>query len=938
MFNIKFTNKLFSISLLTLAFSISSFAQEIEEVVVTATKKEESTQDIAVSITAITSDQLEADQLYDLSDLAEVVPGFEVAKGIGSGSGFVMRGIGSYGVGAAVVSSIVTSVNGHSVNPSIMTDMGFMDLERIEVLNGPQGTLFGRNSVAGVINLITKRPTNEFEGFVRYESGSWDKETIQGAINLPFSDNVSARLAFMTNTRDGMVDNPFTGNVMDDRNDEAVRLSIDWDINDTTELRFTYSGQKSDDNRPQEEVSFCQQDQFFGCSPWERGTPNTAADSRGIGAGLFSFIAALYPGTITNDYGATPPALELGELSVNREPTHLQKIEFSNLELVKELSDSLTMTAKYSYETRMFQQMNDNDGSVSYSPFIGAGVGLGLPPIESEQCFGTPRFGFCEYVTTDRTYDFSDVLYESQQAEINIISDFDGPLNYTVGYYMYDSRNDNEYRVQTPGTQYIGDFSSHPYYPTVTGLLGIDFGAKGGVPFYQGLLGVVALATPAITAQTMLAMGLPISAVQQAQLAAFDAGVKGLLALPDVTVPMDIRGTLSDQHVRIKSQALYGELYYDLNDTTKLTVGLRFDDLTNATTTYNGGILSSGWIAAGGFLYDDRMKVPGLVDYLVQNESATNGKIAIQKYLQDDVMVYASYSTATKGAGVNAGDDPIPYDKEETAVLDFGLKARLLDGAMLLNMNLYRNDNEGMLLATIRDTQSFNNNVDAEITGFEGQMNVFLSETTQLEFSWLAVDAEITDAPATINYLNPWNANSVLQYLGPVDGNKTGFQTGAVMDNGTVGYKSAGFNCSSPFFAPAANVDCPATASLGVPVSVAGLPLPGVADLSYSLSMTQVFPTENGETSWRLSYRYRDEVNGDPFNYSRFDVPEQKSWDSLIRFTPNNGDWYVGLYAKNLTDDRTINSIRSGSNIQGGQLYANFTDPRTWGVQFGAEF
>ena len=150
-----------------------------------------------------------------------------------------MRGIGSYGVGAAVVSSIVTSVNGHSVNPSIMTDMGFMDLERIEVLNGPQGTLFGRNSVAGVINLITKRPTNEFEGFVRYESGSWDKETVQGAINLPFSDNVSARLAFMTNTRDGMVDNPFTGNVMDDRNDEAVRLSIDWDINDTTELRLS---------------------------------------------------------------------------------------------------------------------------------------------------------------------------------------------------------------------------------------------------------------------------------------------------------------------------------------------------------------------------------------------------------------------------------------------------------------------------------------------------------------------------------------------------------------------------------------------------------------------------------------------------------------------------------------------------------------------------
>jgi iron complex outermembrane receptor protein len=923
-------------SLLLITTSPNAFSQELEEVVVTATKKEESTQDIAVSITAVTADQLAADQIYDLEDLAEIIPGFGAAKGIGSGSGFVMRGIGSYGVGAAVVSSIVTSINGHSVNPSIMNDMGFMDLERIEVLNGPQGTLFGRNSVAGVINLITARPTDEFEGYMDYEAGTFEKETVKGAINMPISDTVRARLAFMSNVREGMVDNPFTGNKMDDRNDQAVRLSIDWDINDKTELKFTYSGQKSDDNRPQEEVSYCQQDQFFGCSPWERGTPNTAADSRGIGAGLFSFIAALYPGTITNGYALTAPAFELGKLRLDRDPTHDQDIEFSNLELVRELSDNLTMTAKYSYETRRFQQMNDNDGSISRLPFIGAGAGLGLPPVESEQCFGTPTFGFCEYVTTDRTYDFSDVKYESQQAEINLISDFDGPFNYTLGYYMYDSRNDNEYRVQTPGTQYIGDFSSHPYYPTITGLLGIDFGAKGGVPFYQGLLGVVALATPALTAQGMLAAGLPISATQQAQLAAFAAGVQGLLALPDVTVPFDIRGTLSDQHVRIKSQAIYGEVYYDLNDTTKLTMGLRFDDLTNASTTYNGGILSSSWIAAGGFNYANRMDVPGLVDYLVLNETATNGKIAIQKYLRDDVMVYASYATASKGAGVNAGDNPVPYDKEDTSVLDFGLKARLLDGAMLLNMNIYKNDSEGMLLATIRDTQSFNNNVDAEITGFEGQLNVFLSERTQLEFSWLAVDAEITDAPATINYLNPFDANFVAQYLGPVDGNGTGFQTGAVFDNGVTGFKSAGFNCSVPQFAPAANVDCPA--SLGVPVSVAGNPLPGVADLEYSLSLTQLFPSENGETSWRLSYRFRDVTNGDPFGYSRFDVPQQKYWDSLVRFTPNDGDWYIGAYAKNLLDDRTLNTLRSGSNIQGGQLYGTFADPRTVGVQFGVTF
>ena len=782
-------------------------------------------------------------------------------------------------------------------------------------------------------------------GYIDYEVGSLDRNLIKGAINVPISNDVRMRLAFAQNSRDAIVENlpvedyfvlDTTGSDFDDRNDQSIRLSVDWDINDITELKFTYSGQKSEDTRPQEEVSFCLQDQFFGCSPWERGPINSSADSRGIGAGFFGFFAALYPSTITNGYANSPRSTDFGSQYLNRSPMHYQEAEFTNLQLDRQLNDNLLLTAKYTYETRRFMQINDNDGSISVDPLLGAGQSLGLPPIVAELCFGTSNFGFCETVDSDRAYDFSDVFMNGSNAEINIISDYDGPFNFTAGLYFYDNRNDNEYRVQTTGTQFIGSFATHPYYPVVTNLLGIDFGGKGGVPFYQGLLPVVALANPALTAQGMLALGMPISAVQLAQLQAFGAGVAALQALPDVIVPMDIRGTLSDQHVRTYSRALYGEMYYDLNDTTKLTVGLRFDMLGNKTATYDGGILSGDWLRAGGFLYENRMDVPGLVTAVKQEEDTVNGKIAIQKYLKDDVMVYGSYTTASKSAGLNAGNNPVPYDKEETSVIDLGLRAKFLDGAMLLNMNVFKNDNKGMLVATIRDTQSFNNNVDAEITGFEGEMNVFLSDTTQLQFSWLLVDAEITDAPAVVNYLNPLNANSVLQYLGPVDGNGAGFVTGAVMDNGQTLFKSAGFNCTSPFFAPAGGVDCPA--SLGVPVSIAGNPLPGTADTEYSLSLTQLYPTENGVTSARLSYRFRDETNTDPFNYSRFDIPEQKTWDGLVRYTPNNADWYLGVYVKNLADDQILSYLRSGSNIQGGQLYGNFTEPRTFGLQFGLSF
>ena len=136
-------------SIVFLSFTVTS--QEIEEVVVTATKKAESIQDLAVSIEAVTAELLDENQIYDVSDLAETIPGLETSKVIGSGSGWTIRGMGSFGIGAGVIASVVTAVNGHSVNDSVVADTGFFDLERVEVLKGPQGTLYGRNAANGVI-------------------------------------------------------------------------------------------------------------------------------------------------------------------------------------------------------------------------------------------------------------------------------------------------------------------------------------------------------------------------------------------------------------------------------------------------------------------------------------------------------------------------------------------------------------------------------------------------------------------------------------------------------------------------------------------------------------------------------------------------------------------------------------------------------------------
>ena len=282
---------------------------------------------------------------------------------------------------------MVTNINGHSVGVSQFAGLGFVDMERIEVLKGPQGTINGLNSVQGVINLITARPTSDLEGYVKVEMGNYNRQNIQTAINLPFSDTVKGRVALMSNTRDGMVNNPVTGNDFDDRNDIGVRLSLDFDISEKTDLEFTYQYQQNDDNRPQEEVSFCKPDQFFGCSPYERGELNQAADTRGHVAGFVGFIAHLDPGTITNKYPGASLSDKFDTLYLDREPTHFEETQYTNLTLKHDLTDSVQMTVKYTYQDREFHQMNDNDGSYSTTPLIGvAGVwsqGLGLPPIEA---------------------------------------------------------------------------------------------------------------------------------------------------------------------------------------------------------------------------------------------------------------------------------------------------------------------------------------------------------------------------------------------------------------------------------------------------------------------------------------------------------------------------------------------------------------------------
>ena len=934
----------FSMSAL-MVFSIGVFAQQegpvIEEVVVTVTKKEESVQDIPVSIQAFGADQLEARQVFDMQGLSQNVPGFVHSKAIGSGATYAIRGYGSFGIGAATVSSYVTASNGHSVNNGIFSDIGFFDVDRVEVLKGPQGTLFGRNAVGGVINQITTRPGEDFEGYVRVKVGNYDLRKVDTAINIPLSDRLRTRVAISSLQRGGWVTNIHTNNEVDDRDQQAVRFSLDYDLSDTSKLEFTYERQTGKDARFNIGQIYCAKDPLLGCDPYQLGDLGQPMHKGGAFSGAFNLIAAIMPNATTDSYaGATiPNSIDL--VNHNVDPYHEQTAEFSQLQYTKDMEHG-TFKAKVSYNTREYYHHQDNEYGVADAvglPGLLAGL---LPPIGFEATF----YGFNEYVTHDRQYEFSDANLHGTQWELNYISDLDGPFNYTVGYYDIEADNANIYLVQSAAIQMIADVGRHPYNDLVfapalgdlrlAGQYGLgppawanlppSFAGYGGVAWY-----------------TNLVLGLGAGG-----LGAIPTLFPALAAMDKYTLPHEMQGFFQDSHNTQKSSALYGELYYDLDEKTKLTLGFRMDEFE----VFDSQFSCLGDNGAGCALFRaNYATAPEYVRYpaILQGTSSddTSGKFAIQRYITEDAMVYASFTQASKSGGSNPNEKgiPDPYLPEEVEYIEFGLKGRFMGGRLSANVNYFSGEHGNMIISSINDAGSRNVNLDATIEGVEGEFSFLLTDSTRIDFNFVDVTSEVDGTSMQVDPLNivlgtkrvpipagafPWGDAGKMVSIVP---GSSGLMTVGMTDAGPV-FKFAGYSCNTPNFNPLAGQYC----LTALPQDVGGNTLPGAPDFSYNLAITQSIATANGLIDVRLSQSHMGERWGDVFNNPALKVEDSSTMDLNITYTPNVGNWYIGLWGRNLEDDRSIQGIYKASNLQGGSKFANHNEPATYGIQFGVNF
>ena len=221
----------------------AAFAQEpIEEIVVTARYRQESLQEIPISITAFDSARIEAAGITDVHDFINLTPNFFARETFRSGVTFLtIRGITTGQQGFAPISYIVDGVKASSldaVNQGVL-----FDLERIEVLKGPQSALYGAGAIAGAVNVITKKPTDEFEGQVILGYAEGDDFTVRGSISGPIiADTLSFRLSGYYRNTDGLI-NTTTGDDLDFEEQGALRGRLLFTPNDTInlELRVAYS-------------------------------------------------------------------------------------------------------------------------------------------------------------------------------------------------------------------------------------------------------------------------------------------------------------------------------------------------------------------------------------------------------------------------------------------------------------------------------------------------------------------------------------------------------------------------------------------------------------------------------------------------------------------------------------------------------------------------
>ena len=439
------------------ASSEEAFSFEgLEEIVVTAQKRESSLQDTPIAISAFSATMLEDQGIENALDIQYAVPNAMVSRN----TGYSVRGVGNNAVSSTADPGMGVHVNGVYLAASTIRNE-FYDLESIEVLRGPQGTLFGRNTTAGVLNSKTSRPTEDFEGALTTEVGNYNAFNTKGFVNIPLSDSVRQRFAFSSIKRDGYTDNVSEGvdfSNIDGREQWSARSSTSFDFSDEVSgfLFAQYSKENSD--RSGAVGVLCTADPVLGCNNDTLSSqfPNSSfTDGSLANGGLAGLLGALGFGTRPDFYNTnldgsvrTNPS-DPRTTRVDYQPTFKSDDLLVSFELNYEFSEDFIFTSVTAYHDREFSARNDFDNSDGGEALL-TPQELIMPGGRSE---ASTRWST---VRTDAG------ASEQVSQEFRVASYMDGNFNFTAGAFYLSYEGESLVNFYLPELTAVSNFKALP--------------------------------------------------------------------------------------------------------------------------------------------------------------------------------------------------------------------------------------------------------------------------------------------------------------------------------------------------------------------------------------------------------------------------------------------------------------------------------------------
>jgi iron complex outermembrane receptor protein len=740
----------------------SAAAASVETVVVTSSKIKGDIQTVPIAITALSQEQLTSRQIAGGPDLVKEVPNLTFSKTNFTGYNIQIRGIGTQAISVTTDPAVAVAFNDTPFIRNHFFEQEFYDVSQVEVLRGPQGTLYGRNATAGVVNVVSAKPTDQFEAMASADIGNYHNRRYEGMINVPIvDDRLDLRVAGEWTKRDGYTFDESLGRQVDGRDLWSSRVTLGWKPVEGLQVYGVWEHFQENDDRVRSAKQLCKKDPGLtsvdGLSI--SSLPLPGANQRGGAPASFTqqFVqSSLSQGCLpasfySSDAYETPngqaiPFVALGEFIddnggaagggiLNTIDPYASQTQSRNLRVIQSLirpsysakndtiefnvdyavTPSLTLSSQTGYD-RDFLYSTEDFNRFDTVPGLFAegirGVSGSASPVEPDGTYCDPQLGCSKSMVGE---DLSQEHAWQASQEIRLASNFSGPLNFSVG--------GNYLRYKTVEDYYV-------FFNLLSAWMQIADGSGPGDythchPEYPNALPYVISPEPAYTIY---------NGVKTAASSAFgctNVFFGGGAVYPTYIDPnplSQINGLghnyfRSENPYDLTSYAGFGEVYYQLAPDLKLTGGLRWTD--DQKTFYD--IPSWVFLAGGGY------PVQGVVN---QQWREWTGR-AVANWtpkldFTDQTLVYASYSRGYKGGGANpptpetdftggqsSVTHPATFAPEFVNAYELGTKNTLLDGGITLNGDVFYYDYKGYQISQIVDRTSINLNFDAKVKGAE---------------------------------------------------------------------------------------------------------------------------------------------------------------------------------------------------------------------------